>query len=77
MHAGSIARDPDAVRVVAMRAPGTGEILLILILCAVVFSASKVNALGDALGRFWRNLKHGLRDDPRIAVKPQDPDPKG
>lgn len=61
----------------SMRAPGTGEILLILILCAVVFSASKVNVLGDALGRFWRNLKHGMRDDPRIAVKPRDPDAKG
>jgi Sec-independent protein translocase protein TatA len=57
-----------------MRPPGTGEFLLILILCVVVFGASKVNPLGDALGRFWRNLKHGARNDDRIAVKPDDDD---
>ena len=30
-----------------MRTPGLGEILLILVLCAVVFGASKVNWMGE------------------------------
>lgn len=53
-----------------MRAPGIGEILFILILVAVVFGASKVNPIGDALGGFVRNFRRGLRNDDRIAVKP-------
>jgi Sec-independent protein translocase protein TatA len=58
-----------------MRAPGLGEILFILILVAVVFGASKVNPIGDAIGGFVRNLRRGLRNDDRIAVKPADPAP--
>jgi len=56
-----------------MRTPGLGEILLILVLCAVVFGASKVNWIGDVLGGFVRNLKRGMRNDPRIEVKPTAP----
>jgi Sec-independent protein translocase protein TatA len=56
-----------------MRTPGLGEILLILVLCAVVFGASKVNWMGDVLGGFVRNLKRGMRNDPRIEVKPPPP----
>lgn len=55
-----------------MRPPGTGELLFILLLCVVVFSASKVNPMGDALGAFWRNLKRGAKSDPRIEVRPAD-----
>ncbi len=57
-----------------MRPPGTGEILFILVLCVVVFSASKVNWMGDVLGAFWRNLKQGARSDDRIKVRPADDD---
>lgn len=57
----------------AMRLPGTGEILFILLLCAVVFGGSKVNWLGDMLGGFVRNLRRGLRNDDRIALRPADP----
>lgn len=53
-----------------MRAPGVGEMLFILILVLVVFGASKVNPIGDAIGGFMRNLRRGLRNDDRIAVKP-------
>lgn len=53
-----------------MRAPGIGEVLFILILVAVVFGASKVNPIGDAIGGFVRNFRRGLRNDDRIAVKP-------
>ena len=54
-----------------MRAPGLGEVLFILILVAVVFGASKVNPIGDAVGGFMRNLRRGLRNDDRIVVKPE------
>lgn len=60
-----------------MRAPGFGELLFILILVAVVFGASKVNPIGDALGGFLRNFRRGLRNDDRIVVKPPPPDPRG
>ncbi len=61
-----------------MRIPGLGEILLILVLCAVVFGASKVNWMGDVFGGFMRNLRRGMRNDPRIEVKPVplDEDPR-
>ena len=59
-----------------MRPPGYGELLFILVLCVVVFSASKVNPMGDALGAFWRNLKRGMKSDDRIAVRPADRDDK-
>ena len=60
-----------------MRPPGAGEMLFILILVLVVFGASKVNAIGDALGAFGRNFKRGLRSDDRITVRPapEDRDP--
>lgn len=57
-----------------MRPPGSGELLFILVLCVVVFSASKVNPMGDALGAFWRNLRRGAKSDPRIEVRPADAD---
>lgn len=52
-----------------MRPPGMGEILFILLLCAVVFSISKVNWMGDVLGGFARNFRRGLKNDDRIAVR--------
>jgi Sec-independent protein translocase protein TatA len=55
-----------------MRFPGTGELLFILVLVVVVFSASTVNPMGDALGAFWRNLRRGAKSDPRIDVRPAD-----
>ena len=61
----------------AMRLPGTGEILFILLLCLVVFGGSKVNWIGDMLGGFVRNLRRGLKNDDRIALKPTDePSPR-
>lgn len=61
-----------------MRLPGTGEILFILLLCAVVFGGSKVNWFGDMLGGFVRNFRRGVRNDDRIALRPaDDAPPKG
>ncbi len=61
-----------------MRPPGAGEILFILLLCAVVFGASKVNWMGDVLGGFVRNFRRGLKNDDRITVRRADDEaPKG
>lgn len=57
-----------------MARPGLGEVLFILILVAVVFGASKVNPIGDALGGFVRSFRRGLRNDDRITVKPAGDD---
>ena len=59
-----------------MRLPGTGEILFILLLCAVVFGGSKVNWIGDQLGGFVRNLRRGLKNDGRIDVRREGDDPR-
>lgn len=59
-----------------MRLPGAGEILFILLLCAVVFGGSKVNWFGDMLGGFVRNFRRGVRNDARIDVRPADAPPR-
>jgi Sec-independent protein translocase protein TatA len=60
-----------------MQLPGTGEILLILLLCLVVFGGSKVNPLGDLVGGFMKGLRRGMSDDPRIQVRPAPGDDQG
>jgi Sec-independent protein translocase protein TatA len=45
---------------------GTGELLLIFLVVALIFSSSKLPALGDAVGRVLRNH----RAPPRSDVKP-------
>jgi Sec-independent protein translocase protein TatA len=55
-----------------MRLPGLGEILLILLLVAMVFTGSKVNAIGDALGGFVKGWRRGLSEDERIKVRPTE-----
>lgn len=37
-----------------IRVPGFGELMMILVLCAVVFGSSKVNAIGDFFGNLGR-----------------------
>lgn len=58
-----------------MRLPGTGEILLVLLLCLVVFGGSQVNVWGDVLGAFMKNLRRGMSEDKRIEVRQAPPDP--
>ena len=43
---------------------GTGELLIILMVVVLIFSSSKLPALGDALGRRLRNFKTSSKDDP-------------
>lgn len=56
----------------AMKLPGTGEILLILLLCVVVFTASKVNPMGDALGALFRR-KPAPKTNDKISIRPVTP----
>lgn len=49
--------------------PGTGEILLIVVLVVVVFFGEKVGAIGDAIGRARKEFRRGRSDDPRIEVR--------
>jgi Sec-independent protein translocase protein TatA len=52
--------------------PGTGEILLIVLLVAIVFFGEKVGALGDAIGRARKEFRRAQRDDDRIEVRKAD-----
>jgi sec-independent protein translocase protein TatA len=45
-----------------MSMPGIPEILLILLVVVFLFGASKLPALGTAVGEGIRNLKKGLSD---------------
>ena len=50
---------------------GFGELLLIFLLVLLVFGASKVPQLGDALGRGIRNFKRSMSGDDAIDVTPK------
>ena len=52
--------------------PGTGEILLIVLLVVVVFFGEKVTKLGDAIGKARKEFRRGQSDDARIEVRPSD-----
>jgi Sec-independent protein translocase protein TatA len=49
--------------------PGTGEILLIVLLVAIVFLGEKVGAIGDAIGRARKEFRRAQSDDARIHVR--------
>jgi sec-independent protein translocase protein TatA len=48
--------------------PGTGELLVILAIVVVIFGASKLPKLGDALGRSIGNFKRAVRPDDQPEV---------
>ena len=43
--------------------PGMGELLIILLIVLVVFGASKLPGIGDALGRSIKNFKRASKVD--------------
>ena len=43
--------------------PGMGELIIILLIVLVVFGASKLPAIGDALGRSIKNFKRATKVD--------------
>jgi len=51
--------------------PGMGELLIILAIVVVVFGASKLPKIGDAMGRSIGNFKRALRNDNELEVTEQ------
>lgn len=49
---------------------GTGELIMLGIIIVIVFSASRMGALGNALGRFVYSFKKASGGEGFIDVKP-------
>ena len=49
---------------------GTGEIIMLVIILVVVFSASRMGVLGNAVGRFVHSFKKASQGDGFVDVKP-------
>lgn len=47
-----------------MQLPGTGELLVILLILIILFGATRIPKIGDALGRGIRNFSNSLRGKP-------------
>jgi sec-independent protein translocase protein TatA len=56
---------------------GTGELIIVLVVVVMVFGASKIPQLGEAIGKGIKNFKKATQDD-SIDVTPKLPpqDPK-
>ncbi|MBL8909882.1 MAG: twin-arginine translocase TatA/TatE family subunit [Archangium sp.] len=54
---------------------GTGEIIMLVVIILIVFSASRMSALGNAIGRFVYSFKKASAGDGFIDVKPTTPPP--
>jgi len=52
-------------------AMGMGELLVVLFVVLLVFGASKIPALGDAVGKGVRNFRKAVREDDAIDVTPR------
>ena len=50
---------------------GTGELLTLAITVIIVFSASRMGQLGNALGRFVHSFKKAARGDDLVDVTPK------
>ena len=59
--------------------PGMGELIIILLIVLVVFGASKLPAIGDALGRSIKNFKRATKgaDDEDDKDELEDKKPAG
>ena len=44
---------------------GIWELVLILLIVVVIFGAGKLPQLGESLGKAFRNLKKGLKEQPK------------
>jgi sec-independent protein translocase protein TatA len=49
-----------------------GELVVILLICILVFGASRLPQIGDGIGKAVRNLKRGLSSDDDIDVTPRE-----
>lgn len=49
---------------------GNGELVVLIIILVIVFSASRMGALGNAVGRFVHSFKQASKGDGYVDVKP-------
>lgn len=49
---------------------GWGELIMLVIIIAIIFSASRMGALGNAIGKFVYSFKKASKGDGFIDVKP-------
>lgn len=49
---------------------GTGELIMLVVIIIIVFSASRMGALGNSLGRFVYSFKKAAQGDGFVDVKP-------
>ena len=49
---------------------GWGEFVMLAIIIAIIFSASRMGALGNAIGKFVYSFKKASKGDGFIDVKP-------
>ncbi|MFO0594210.1 MAG: twin-arginine translocase TatA/TatE family subunit [Myxococcaceae bacterium] len=54
---------------------GTGELIMLVVIVLIVFSASRMSALGNALGRFVYSFKKASAGDGFVDVKPHEVKP--
>jgi sec-independent protein translocase protein TatA len=56
---------------------GTGELITLALILLVVFSASRMGALGNAVGKFVYSFKKASKGDDLVDVKPSTKLEKG
>lgn len=49
---------------------GVGELVMLVVIIAIIFSASRMGALGNAIGKFVYSFKKASKGDDFIEVKP-------
>jgi sec-independent protein translocase protein TatA len=58
-----------------MSSCGTGEVITIVVVTLVIFSASRMGQLGNAAGRFVYSFKKAARGDDLIDATPRRIEP--
>lgn len=49
---------------------GWGELTMLVIICLIIFSASRMSALGNALGKFVYSFRKAYKGDGFVDAKP-------
>ena len=56
---------------------GSGELIMLAIIILIVFSASRMGSLGNAIGRFVHSFKKASQGEGFVDVKPSSKLEKG
>jgi sec-independent protein translocase protein TatA len=49
---------------------GVGELVMLVVIIAIIFSASRMGQLGNAIGKFVYSFKKASKGDDLVDVKP-------